>query len=210
MRRVLVLSPHPDDEAIGCGGTLARHVAEGDAVRVVFVTSGEAGGHGRPPAETARVREAEASAAGSILGVEWVEFWREPDGRVRADRRLVRRVCEWIETWRPDIIYVPHPGETHRDHRATTRVVRQAVARELSAIRPLVRMYEVWAPLSHMDHIVDITPFVTQKLAAIRAHRSQCDVMSFDEASLGLARWRGEMFCWPEGEFAEVFRAMHL
>ena len=64
MNRILVLSPHPDDEAIGCGGTLRKHVVEGDAVRVIFLTSGEGGGHGRTAEETRRLREREARRAG--------------------------------------------------------------------------------------------------------------------------------------------------
>ena len=47
---ILVIRPHPDDETIGCGGALCWHLTEGDAVRVVFLTSGEKGGHGRPEA----------------------------------------------------------------------------------------------------------------------------------------------------------------
>ena len=43
MRRVLVISPHPDDDVIGCGGTLRRHVLDGDEVRVIYLTSGERG-----------------------------------------------------------------------------------------------------------------------------------------------------------------------
>ena len=84
MSRILVLSPHPDDESIGCGGTLRRHVLGRDQVKVVFLTSGERGGHGRPPEETRQVREAEARAAGRILGVRRLEFWQQPDGAVRA------------------------------------------------------------------------------------------------------------------------------
>src|SRR5205807_1547507 len=92
MSRVLVISPHPDDEAIGCGGTLRQHVLQGDTVRVVFLTSGENGGHGMPPEETGRIREEEARAAAEILGISEVEFWREPDGAVRVTSRLTDRL----------------------------------------------------------------------------------------------------------------------
>src|SRR6185436_21151558 len=89
LKRVLVISPHPDDESIGCGGTLRGHVLAGDRVEVVFLTSGEAGGHGKPPDETARIREQEAKAAGSILGVRKIEFWKQPDSKVRVTKPLV-------------------------------------------------------------------------------------------------------------------------
>ena len=70
MSRTLVIAPHPDDESIGCGGTLRQHVVDGDPVRVIFLTSGEHGGHGRDPLETAQLRENEAINALSILGID--------------------------------------------------------------------------------------------------------------------------------------------
>jgi LmbE family N-acetylglucosaminyl deacetylase len=105
---------------------------------------------------------------------------------------------------RPDVIYVPHDREMHRDHRAAARLLRRA----LSNGRPRtadVLAYEVWTPLERMDEIVDISAYVEEKLAAIRAYKTQCDVLRFDEAFLGLARYRGEMFLWPGGPYAEVF-----
>src|SRR6266550_1065426 len=80
--QILVISPHPDDESVGCGGTIRKHVLTGDAVHVVFLTSGEAGGHGRSAEETMRLREAEARDAAHILGLTSVEFWHQPDGRL--------------------------------------------------------------------------------------------------------------------------------
>ena len=207
-KNVLVLSPHPDDEAIGCGGTLRTHVLNGHVVKAIFLTSGENGGHGRLPEETASIREQEAREAGKILGLKQIDFWRQPDGQIRTDRSLVGRLQQYIADWRPELIYVTHEDEMHPDHRAAARLVRRVVCALPSRSRPVVRMYEVWTPLQEMDEIVDISEQIETKLAAVRAHRSQCDVLRFDDAILGLNRYRGEMHSWPGGDYAEVFQHM--
>lgn len=209
MSRILVISPHPDDESIGCGGTLRDHVVRGDEVRVVFLTSGERGGHGRAPAETAPLREREAEAAAAILGLAGVEFWREPDGALRASRPLIERLHQRLSEYRPEVVYVTHSGEMHPDHRAAARLVRLSTALPNGAADiPLVRMYEVWTPLSRMDDVVDVSEYMDVKLEAIRAHKSQCDVLRFDESARGLGRYRGEMHSWPGGDYAEIFLRM--
>src|SRR5688572_17422308 len=173
MKRVLVISPHPDDEAIGCGGTLRKHVVEdGAAVHVIFLTSGEKGGHGQAADQTPRLRERESSAAQRILGVQEIEFYREPDGGVRVYASVVKRLAEKLRKWRPDVVYAPHDDEMHPDHRAAGRLVRAALK---GASRwPAVLTYEVWTPLQRMDEIIDITPYANVKRRAIRAYRSQC------------------------------------
>jgi N-acetylglucosamine malate deacetylase 1 len=209
VRRILVLSPHPDDESLGCGGTLRKHVTEGDSVRVVFLTSGEQGSRGRPPHEIARVREQEARAAGEILGVASVEFWREPDGALWAGRAIVERLRTILHEWHPALIYVPYDLDLHVDHRAAARILRLALSAPIcQEENPTVLMFEVWTPLQRIDRVVDISPHLGKKLAAIRAHASQCAVMRFDEAFLGLARYRGEMHSWPGGDHAEIFTQM--
>jgi N-acetylglucosamine malate deacetylase 1 len=208
-RSVLVISPHPDDESIGCGGTLRRHVLDGDKVHVVFLTSGEKGGHGRAPQETITIREQEARAAAKILEIDQIEFWHEPDGNVKATPELVNRLVEKLKTFRASVLYAPHASEMHADHVAAAQLVRQAVSQLPTSIpRPDVLMYEIWTPLQAMDHIEDITQYIQSKIGAIRAYKCQNDVVGFDDAFLGLARYRGEMFCWPEGDYAEVFQRM--
>jgi LmbE family N-acetylglucosaminyl deacetylase len=204
MSRVLVLSPHPDDESIGCGGTILGHVARGDDVRVVFLTSGEAGGHGRSIAETLRVREREAKAAAKILGIQEPEFWHEPDGKLKATRSLAKRLQNAIKSFKPDTIYVTHDKEMHRDHLAAVRVLRSAL-RAMKGKRPRVLMYEVWTPIQKLDEIIDISPYMNKKIRAVRAYRSQCAEVGFVEAVRGLNRYRGELHSWPGGDYAEVF-----
>jgi LmbE family N-acetylglucosaminyl deacetylase len=210
MSRLLVLCPHPDDEAIGCGGTLRRHIVQGDTVHAVFLTSGEQGGHGTSPEATARFREQEARDAAAILGIARVEFWREPDGALRARPELAQRLRLKLQTWRPRLVFVPHDYEDHSDHRAAARLIRRVLASPSFAGRkPTVWMFEIWTPLRAMDQIIDISPYIDVKMAAVRAHKSQCAVMCFDEASLGLSRYRAVMHSgWPPATYAEVFAEM--
>ena len=198
-RNVLVISPHPDDESIGPGGTLRKHVERGDAVHVVFLTSGEKGGHGKSEADTARIREAEAKAAAKVLGVKSIEFWRLPDGAIKPTPPVVKRLIATMKRLLPGVIYVPHDKEQHPDHRAAVRLVRAA--------RPKaeVLMFEVWTPIQKIDHIEDISGQIATKLKAIRAYKCQCEAVGFPEAFEGLARYRGEMHSWPGGDYAEVF-----
>jgi LmbE family N-acetylglucosaminyl deacetylase len=198
---VLVVSPHPDDEAIGCGGTLRGHADDGCQLRVVFLTSGENGGHGVPPSEAGLRREAEAERAAEVLGIGNLEFWRQQDGALRANAAIVARLRTLVEDWQPDIVYAPHASEMHTDHRAAARVTLRAI----DGLDIETRLFEVWTPLARMDEIVDITAHIDAKLKAIRAYESQCDVLPFDEAFRGLARYRGEMFSWPGGSYAEIF-----
>ena len=204
MKRVLVLSPHPDDEAIGCGGTLRWHVEQGDDVEVIFLTSGEQGVRGQDSAQTARRRENEAAAAAKIIGYRAFEFWRQPDGALKATDALLRKLKAKLSLFKPHLLYVPHAREMHRDHQSTARLVQRVLPQMKN--KPDVRFYEVWTPLQDIHHVQDISAQFKAKLAAIRAHKSQCAIMRFDDAATGLARYRGEMHSWPGGPYAEVFQ----
>src|SRR5207249_4347217 len=109
-------------------------------------------------------------------------------------RQLVERLRATLKEFRPDVIYVTHDREMLGDHAAAARLVKQSLSNPPRRNRqPEVLMFEVWTPLQEMDRIVDISSHVQTKARAIRAYKSQCDVMSFDEAALALNRYRGEM-----------------
>ena len=209
MKNILIISPHPDDEAIGCGGTICSHIAEGDNVEVIFLTSGEKGGHGRTEEEAILVREQEIKDAAAILKLNYTECWREPDGNFKATADNISRLVEKIIAANTQIIYVTHEQEEHPDHVAAALLVKQAIDQlPANILAPTVWMYEVWTPIQRMDHIVDISAYVETKRKAILAYKSQCEVLAFDEAILGLNRYRGEMHSWPGGDYAEVFKKL--
>lgn len=201
---ILVLSPHPDDESIGCGGTIAKHTFNGDFVSVIFLTSGEKGGHGFSEPETINIREKEAQQAAKILKINEVEFWKNSDGNFIADNSNKQRLLSKIMALNPTFIYCPHLNEKHPDHVQTAQLAFEAI-KELDGKKPVLLLYEIWTPLEHFNHSEDISSFIETKKMAIRAHESQCNVLKFDEAIIGLNRYRGQMHSWPQAEFVEVF-----
>jgi N-acetylglucosamine malate deacetylase 1 len=209
MSRILVLAPHPDDESVGCGGMLLKHSEQGDEIHVVFLTSGEKGGHGRSEAETIRLREEEARKASRLLKVRKIEFWHLPDGALRPTLPAQERLRRKLKAFRPHRIYVTHENEMHADHRGAAHLLRRALLGG-GQKDPEVLGYEVWTPIQELSEIVDVSPFMERKLRAVRSYRSQCAVVGFAEAVRGLNRYRGELHSWPGGDYAECFTRMDL
>jgi LmbE family N-acetylglucosaminyl deacetylase len=189
--RVLVVAPHPDDEAIGCGGTMCLHRDRGDPVRVVFLTSGERGLADRPAEEVRTVREAEAREAGEVLGVGGIDFLRLPDLGVAVNLgRGAEALAPVLTGYAPDLVYLPHPEESHPDHAAALPLVRAALA-GLGAAPPELRGYEVWSPMTRYGWVEVIGKVMPRKLRAVRCYRSQLAIFRYDHAVQGLNRYRG-------------------
>src|SRR5262245_10454423 len=106
--RVLVLAPHPDDESLGCGGTMALLAEDGAEVRALIATDGEATrGAALAPEQIAERRRAEATEAGRAVGAT-VDFLGLPDGALseRSDE-LAARLREAIEKYEPEAVFAP-------------------------------------------------------------------------------------------------------
>lgn len=210
---VVVLAPHPDDDAIGAGGTIARLVSAGESVRVIYLTSGELGAPGVSPSVVLEWRERDAREAARILGIPEPTFWEYPDGRLRdvVEERwgeLVESLWLGCAAEGTKTILAPQPRDAHEDHRITWQLaigVRDACQGFPQCEGIELLGYEVWTPLDRFDVAVDVTEQMEAKLAAIRAHESQVTRNAFDDAAFGLARYRGALHNRPHGDFAEVF-----
>jgi LmbE family N-acetylglucosaminyl deacetylase len=203
---VLVVAPHPDDEAIGCGGMICLHRQRGDPVRVVFLTSGERGLAGPSDEVVCSIREAEAREAAAVLGVTGLDFLRLPDlGVAEHLEEGSERLGDVLKVHRPDLIYLPHPEEAHPDHEAALPLVRAARRPHFGgAERPELRAYEVWTPLSRYGWVEDISAVMRQKLRAVRCYRSQLHALRYDRAVCGLNRYRGVLAAGSR--YAEAFQ----
>ncbi len=130
-KTVLVVAAHPDDEVLGCGGTIARHAAEGDIVHVVFLADGEGARQGVSADATAG-REGAAATALRILGAAVPIFLGLEDNRLDAYALLdiVRPVEKVLAALEPDVVYTHHGGDLNIDHELAYRAV-------MTACRPL-------------------------------------------------------------------------
>jgi LmbE family N-acetylglucosaminyl deacetylase len=203
MSNVVVIAPHPDDESIGCGGTIGLHVEQGDRVAVFFLTSGELGLKHLPREKAWAVREEEARAAAEVLGIGQLHFLRQPDwflgDSVAAAAEVLRPI---LQQEKPSSIYLPHPNEWHPDHKASLPIVEAALAG--SDLKPELLMYEVWTPLGAYDHVEDISAVMARKLQAVRRYTTQLNGFRYDRAVRGLNQYRGVIAA--KCRYAEVFQ----
>src|SRR5437867_8575598 len=201
--KILVIATHPDDEVLGCGGVMARHAAQGDEVHVLIVT------RGIPEmfsAEQVEEEHREAQAAHKALGGAHVHFFDFPAPKLDTvpGYELADAIRKVIRGTGAQLVYLPHRGDIHNDHRAVYMATLVA-ARPIngSPVRRLL-CYETlseteWAPPSADEAFVptvfvDITSHLEQKLEAMSCYRSQIQEWPHPRSLKGieaLARFRG-------------------
>jgi LmbE family N-acetylglucosaminyl deacetylase len=209
-KTILVVAAHPDDEVLGCGGTIARHAEAGDQVQVLIVAEGA----------TSRLQQRDrsqaseelsalvlaAQQAGVILGAQGVEVLDLPDNRLDSLDRLdlVKQIEERITRHQPQVVYVHHAGDVNVDHRRLHEAV-------ITACRPTpghpvrrLLSFEVassteWqppgsAPAFQPNWFIDISAQWPRKREALAAYASEMRPWPHArslEALEHLARWRG-------------------
>jgi len=214
--RLFVVAAHPDDDTIGCGGTMALVARSGGAVRVAYVSDGSRSHPGSrrfSPARIAMMRAREARASLAILGVgEEPIFFGLLDGSLSslvasARAASVERLAREIATFDADMVLAPWRRDPHPDHMAAAALTSDAVSSLPSAPRSL--SYEVWLPIRGTDvdrptvdeaivHTISLDADVRErKRRALLAHATQTtglidddpDGFRIDETLL--ARWTG-------------------
>ena len=222
VRSVLVLAPHSDDEVIGCGGTMARHVQSGAQVHVAFLTDGRWGDgalfspqlsaterHTRQLALVA-TRKDEARAAAAVLGVQHLHFLDLPDGALQVNAHAVQLLTDVLHSSQPSVVYLPFVFDLHQDHWQTNRLFAAAAARlPASLAKPLlVRGYEVWSPLV-ANCFSDITSVMSLKRSALSQFASQLRDQNYLRIVEGLNAYRSNGALHGMG-YAEAFHEAPL
>lgn len=206
---IAVIAAHPDDEVLGCGGTIAKFASEGSAVHVLVLADGESSrDDSAENAQPDRImdRKDMAVRAGEILGVASIELLDLPDNRLDSLALLdvVKSIEKFIDTCHPSTILTHYSGDVNIDH----RVVHDAV---ITACRPQpgfpvkeLLFFEVpssteWRPpasaqMFNPNWFVDISNEIDLKIKALEAYLGELRTFPHPrstEAVQALAKWRG-------------------
>lgn len=195
--KTLVVAPHPDDELLGCGGTLLRRVAEGGTVAWLLMTAiTEEGGWSRERIEQ-RAREIEKVRDG--LGIAPQHLYRLDFPTAQLDQQpmdtLVSRVSQVFRDFEPEEVLLPHPGDAHSDHRVTfdavsacTKWFRYPSVRRVLTYETLSETDAGLDPVRvfHPNVFVDISDYLERKIELMQVYESEMGEFPFPRSQRAL------------------------
>jgi bacillithiol biosynthesis deacetylase BshB1 len=178
MASILIIGPHPDDQELGMGGTIARLARQGHTVHLLDMTNGEPTPHG-----SVETRAAEAASAARVLGVERTLLGLK-NREVTHNLDSRHKLAALIRVHRPNILFVPYPIDAHPDHVAVTRIAEDARFDAKLTKSPIAG--EPWHPkriiyyfCTHLrmsfqpTFVIDISDQIDMKMQAIACYKSQ-------------------------------------
>lgn len=216
--KVLVIAPHNDDEILGVGGTIAKYAKQGHEVIVCEVTAGDL------KDEMVQRQKKEALVSHELLGVSKTIFMNLPVVGLKEmkTREINKTFDETIKMIQPEIVYIPHKGDMHIDHRMVVEAAMVAL-RPVSC--PNIKAIYAYETLSETDWntpsvenvfiptmFVDITDEIDVKLKAMECHASQlCEYPHPRslKAIRALAMHRGSTVCRKYAEAFVVLREIY-
>jgi LmbE family N-acetylglucosaminyl deacetylase len=205
-RRIAVIVAHPDDEVLGCGGTLRRHTLAGDEVWTIILADGETSRDAVGASHAVAGRESAARAAAHILGVQHVNVHGFPDNRLDSLALLdIVKVLEmYLGSIEPDTVYTHHSGDLNVDHRRVHEAVVTACRPQPGHSVQRLLFFEIpssseWqTPQSGQPFLpnwfVDVSATLDAKIQALKAYAAEMRAWPHPRSYEGiehLARWRG-------------------
>ncbi|HLD18467.1 MAG TPA: PIG-L family deacetylase [Candidatus Nanoarchaeia archaeon] len=191
MPNITVLAPHIDDEIIGAGGSIAKHIDLGNVVRVIYVHSGDT-------PEEVRARESEAVRVADFLGIRDAHFLRQRPTSLT--NQTVEEIVGLLRRHSADFLYAPHLDDGDIEHVAVSQIAHRLLwltngeyFREQNGRGNLkgLFLYEVHRPIGQVHYFEDITKYENKKIAAIRLYDSQIQRVRYDLSAIHLNRYRG-------------------
>jgi bacillithiol biosynthesis deacetylase BshB1 len=189
---ILAVGVHPDDVELSCSGTLLKHQAEGKKIGLLDLTLGELGTRGN-----AQIRTEEAMEAAKFLNVSFREQLDLGDGFFQHNEASLREIIKVIRYCQPEIVLCNAISDRHPDHGRAGKLTADACF--FSGLAKIQTEFkgktqEHWRPKAvyhyiqdhhlHPDFVVDITPFMDQKMESMLKYKSQFFNPEYDKAEL--------------------------
>ncbi len=201
-KKIIVISPHPDDSCINCGGTIIK-LSTSNKIKVLIMTTGHrANIPGKNKEERMVLREEEVKKESEILDFEPIfcklAFY-DNEPKIDEDIDKIKKI---LITENPDIILLPHKRDAHPTHVTSRKITLEALKR--TTIKPELWSYETTWSLFKEEEFNAIVPLNTQemeqKLDAIKCHKTQIDRTRYDLAAKSLGQLRAALI--PEQALA--------
>ena len=184
--KLLIVSPHPDDESIGCGGLLALY---GQQCDVMLLTDGRFGKSEKRKEcsedEIIKTRLDELKKALELCGIHELITLNIPDSELKQNKKKLLS----CDISRYDYIFIPNAFETHPDHYYACKYIKWM--RFMGKTKAKIYEYEVWTPLRSVDWLLDISSVEHIKRQMIEQHVSQLECMDYLSSGMGLSQYRG-------------------
>lgn len=194
--KVLVLTPHPDDETIGCAGSLLCLGQKDVEITVVLFTQPE-------DQKISKERLEEFDRASRFLGCIKSIQLGYPDGNLKDYYQSAKDNLERIiEDVKPDIIFTPYIFDYHYDHKCVSKMLSEVIKDE----NVLIAMYEVWVPILHPSYYIDITGYWDKKEQALTIYKSQDEVYSIIQKASMLNQLRAQLSMRKNVSYIESFQ----
>jgi LmbE family N-acetylglucosaminyl deacetylase len=170
--KVLVIAPHPDDEVIGCGGSLIKHRKQNDEVFILYLTKGEKGDPQNKfkDMDYVSLRQKEAEGGLEILKIKQKKFLGFMDKEIKLSDRILFSILEVFKQKKPKIVYFPSRWEKLPDHKETAKIIKR-----VSKIVPKGTFFlEYQVHSFHKPNLaIDISDVYRDKIEALFCHKSQ-------------------------------------
>ena len=206
-KKIVLISPHPDDIEIGMGGT-AYLLAKKNKLHHLIVTNGANSANiFKDKKKLVEARKKEAINSNKYIGIKNIKFFHyEKIKNKSIELEFEAKTNKYLEKISPDFIFLPHPTlDNHPTHRKVSRIIIKSV-RGLKK-RPKIICYEVWGAFRKHDHFVDISKIIKNKKEIISFHKSQLAVKDYVNGILGINKYHAVFnnFIKDDAKYIEVF-----
>jgi LmbE family N-acetylglucosaminyl deacetylase len=202
MDKILVIAAHPDDEVLGCGATIAKHIKNGDKAQVVFLADGFSS------RDNDSSRDNSAEKASKVLGCEDPVFLNLPDNQLDTVALLdiVKKIEKTIVEFQPSIVYTHHFGDLNIDHQITHKAVMTACrpqpdffVKEIYSFETLSATHWQSSSMGNTfipNYFVNVDGFMSKKIEALQCYdnemRAAPHARSYESVE-NLAKFRGNL-----------------